>query len=270
WSGGWVSGDPASLIDNLDGTYTFVSDPLPTDFPEQLNSLGEAPEEQIFPYEEGWGQRYTAEGTPLDAGTYTVVMFGRRLTDPSGEREPAFNDTFDFLFGADDPIVPYAGTVDTASCNACHGNLAFHGNQREGIPACLACHTAGTQDGGTYESVDLRIMVHKLHNARNLTNLPYEMAGHSGISDFSHLLISSMPGEAAECQECHVNDDWRDPPVREHMRTWMVACTSCHDAAETRDHVDEYTVAGTFDELCAVCHGPDTLYAVDYVHLTPQ
>ncbi len=269
WSNGWVSGDPANLIDNGDGTYTFVSGPLPAEYPAQENSIGEPPADQIFPYEEGWGQMYTAEGTPLDSGTYTVVIFGRRLTDPSGERGPAAPGTFDFVFGADDPVVPYSGTVTTAACNACHGNLALHGNQREGVETCLACHTAGTQDGGTYESVDLRIMVHKLHDARNLTNQPYELSGHSGIADFSHLLISSMPGEAAECHECHANDNWKTPPVRANMRTWMVACTSCHDADETADHADLYTVAGTFTEQCTVCHGPGTLYAVEDMHASP-
>jgi OmcA/MtrC family decaheme c-type cytochrome len=269
WSSGWVSGDPANFIDNGDGTYRFISAPLPADFPAQLNTIGEPPADQIFPYEEGWGQMYTAAGTPLETGTYTVTMYGRRLTDPSGEREPAFSDTFDFPFGAAGPIVPYGGTVDTASCNACHGNLAFHGNQREGVESCLACHTAGTQDGGTYESVDLRIMVHKLHNARNLTNLPYELNGHYGVDDFSQLLISSMPGEAAECAECHVNDDWKTPPVRANMRTWMVACTSCHDSAETAAHVDAYTVPGTFTEQCEACHGVGTLYSVEGAHASP-
>ena len=116
-------------------------------------------------------------------------------------------------------------------------------------------------------------MTHKIHNARNLPSVlggtPYELNGHYGVDDFSLLLISSMPGEAAECAECHVNDDWKTPPVRENMRTWKVACTSCHDAAETAEHADLYTLPGTFTEQCAVCHGPGTLYAVESMHASP-
>jgi hypothetical protein len=276
WNGGSLAVDPANWIDNfaVDGTYTFIfEDPIPENYPAQANALGEPPEEQIFPYEGGWGQLYTADGTPLDAGTYTVFGWGRRITPIAGEREPLFSDAFDVPLGADDPIVPYAGTVETASCNACHGNLAFHGYQREGVAACLACHTAGSQDGGTYESVDLRIMVHKLHNARNLDVVQqggaYELNGHSGIQDFSHLLISSMPGEAAECHECHTTDAWKAPPVRANMRTWMVACTSCHDSADTRAHVDAFSDAATFEEYCDLCHAEGGLLPVDYAHASP-
>ncbi|UCG15345.1 MAG: SMP-30/gluconolactonase/LRE family protein [Phycisphaerales bacterium] len=272
WNNSALGVAPANWIDNfaVDGTYTFISeDPWPADYPAQLNTIGEPPAEQIFSYDGGWGQQYTAGGSPLDNGTYSVVVYGRRTTPTDGEREPYLTDVFDVAFGAGGAIVPYAGTVDTASCNACHGRLAFHGFQRYGVESCLACHTAGTQDGGTYESVDLRIMVHKLHNARNLTNLPYEMAGHGGLTDFSHLLISSMPGEAAECHECHVNDDWKTPPVRSNMRTWMVACTSCHDSAGTAAHVDATTLAGTFTETCVTCHGVGAAYSVEAVHATP-
>ena len=276
WSNGNLVAPVGNWVDNfaVDGTYTYtLTVSIPAVYPAQLNALGEPPADQVFPYGEGWGQQYTVGGTPLDTGTYTVFGYGRRLTPTDGEREPILSDQFDIAFGADEPMVPYAGTVETASCNACHGVLAFHGNQREGVNTCQACHTAGTQDGGTFESVDLRIMVHKLHNARNLDVVrqggAYEMAGHSGITDFSHLLISSMPGEAAECQECHTTEAWKNPPMRDNMRTWMVACTSCHDAPATADHVDIMTVPGTFDELCVNCHGEGRLFAVQDVHATP-
>ncbi|UCG33586.1 MAG: hypothetical protein JSU68_02925 [Phycisphaerales bacterium] len=276
WSGGSLAVDPNNWVDNfaVDGTYTFTfEDPFPEFYPPQANSVGEPPEEQIFSFEGGWGQQYSAAGTPLDDGTYTVIMYGRRLTPTAGEREPVATGTFDVPFGADDPVVPYSGTVTTEMCNACHGALAFHGNQREGVMSCLACHTAGSQDGGTYESVDLRIMVHKIHNARNLDVVAqggaYELHGHSGLADFSHMLISSMPGEAAECHECHVDDSWKSPPLRANMRTWMVACTSCHDSADTADHVDFMTLPGTFDELCTMCHGDGDLLSVESSHASP-
>ena len=272
WSSGHLAVDPSQWVDNfaVDGTYTFTfNDAFPAEFPAQPNALGEPPAELIFSYDEGWGQLYTVGGTPLHNGSYSIIGLGRRLTPTDGEREPLHADHFEVAFGADEPIVPYNGAVTTEKCNACHGVLAFHGNQREGVVTCMACHTAGSQDGGTYESVDLRIMVHKLHNARNLTNLPYELNGHGGIADFSDLLISSMPGEAAECHVCHATDSWKNPPVRAEMRTWMVACTSCHDATETRDHADLMTIPGTFEELCGLCHGEGMPFAVEAVHANP-
>jgi predicted CXXCH cytochrome family protein len=276
WSSGALNVDPLNWVDNfaVDGTYTFISvDPWPADYPAQLNSIGEPPADQIFSFEQGWGQQYTGGGTALDNGTYSVVVYGRRVTPVAGEREPFATDVFDAPFGAADPIVPYAGTVETASCNACHGRLAFHGNQRYGVESCTVCHTAGTQDGGTYETVGFRVMIHKLHNARNLDVVAqggaYELNGYSGVADFSHLLISSMPGEAAECAECHTTDAWKSPPLRDNMRTWKVACTSCHDAPEVATHVDAMTLPGTFTELCTFCHGVDRAYSVENVHASP-
>lgn len=264
--------DPAYWLDNfsVDGTYTYTFvQPFPVFYPPQLNTIGEPPADQLFPFAGGWGQMYTAAGTPLDAGTYTVLMYGHRVTPIDGEREPVKTGTFNFAYGLDVPIVPYAGTITTDKCNACHGALAVHGNQREGVESCLACHTAGTQDGGTSDSVDFRIMIHKLHNAKNLTNLPYELNGYGGIGDFSNLLISSMPGEAAECQVCHANDDWKTPPVRPNMRTWKSACTSCHDSATTATHADFMTTPGTFDEQCMFCHGDGAMFSVESVHASP-
>lgn len=276
WNNGNRGVPAANWIDNfaVDGTYTFISaTALPAVYPAQANSIGDPPADQIFAYAGGWGQQYSPGGTPLDAGTYSVFGYGRRITPVAGEREPIRSDRFDIPFGADEPIVPYNGTVTTASCNACHGVLAFHGNQREGVELCLACHTAGTQDGATSESVDLRIMVHKLHNARNLDVVAgggrYELNGNSGVADFSHLLISSMPGAAAECRECHSNDVWKTPPARTNMRSWMVACTSCHDGADTLAHVNMMTLPGTFNEQCVNCHGPGRLFAVETVHASP-
>jgi len=272
WSGGNLAVPAGNWIDNfaVDGTYTFISeDPIPADYPPQLNTIGEPPADQIFPFADGWGQQYTPGGTPLDNGTYTVFAWGRRVTPVAGEREPFQSDQFDIPFGSADPLVPYGDLSTTASCNACHGELAFHGFQREGLETCLSCHTAGTQDGGTFESVDFRVMPHKLHNARNLTNLPYELNGFFGIADFSALLISAMPGEAAECEACHTTDAWYNPPVRTNMRTWMTACTSCHDSVDTANHVDAQTVPGTFEELCALCHGQGALFAVQDVHASP-
>jgi OmcA/MtrC family decaheme c-type cytochrome len=268
WNNGALGVPTANWIDNfaVDGTYTYISTTaLPANYPKQTSSA--TPK---YTFEGGWGQLYTAAGTPLEAGTYTVFAYGRRLIPPAlTEREPALSDTFDFVVGAANPIVPYAATVETASCNACHGNLAFHGNAREGVVTCMGCHTAGNQIGTTaVESIDLRVMVHKIHNARNLDVVAQGGQYLLGTGDFSQMLISSMPGEAAECHVCHSTDAWKNPPVRDNMRTWMVACTSCHDAAETATHVGAATGDG-FKESCASCHGEGTPWSVERVHKTP-
>ena len=264
-NGGAVTAAPANWIDNLDGTYTYIMTAgFPADYPAQLNSIGQAPADQIYSYEGGWGQQYMAGGHALDAGTYTVMAWGRRVT-PSGDREPMITDFFDVPFGSNDPLVPWPATVNRDKCNACHGVMAFHGNQRENVQLCAGCHAAGAQNRGTGNSIELRQMIHKLHNARNLTNLPYML----GSDDLSHLLITAMPGEAAECAVCHATDDWKNPPVRDNMRTWMVACTSCHDSIETAAHVEAASAEGSFVESCASCHGAGASWSVEKMHKSP-
>lgn len=139
----------------------------------------------------------------------------------------------------------------------------------DGIARASGCHAAGAQNRDTGNGIELRRMIHKLHNARNMTNLPYELRGYSGILDSSHLLISAMPGEAAECEVCHVNDAWKTPPVRDNMRTFMTVCTSCHDSPEAADHVEAATLSGTFIESCQSCHGAGAAWSVEKVHGSP-
>ncbi|HRX85491.1 MAG TPA: cytochrome c3 family protein, partial [Phycisphaerae bacterium] len=118
WNNGNLGTAAANWVDHGDDTYTFILPPLPAEYPAQLNSLGEPPADQVFAFAGGWGQLYTPGGTPLDAGTYTVAVYGRRLTPTAGEREPVKTDTIDIAFGADDPIVPYAGTIGSSAPNA--------------------------------------------------------------------------------------------------------------------------------------------------------
>jgi len=68
---------------------------------------------------------------------------------------------------------------------------------------------------------------------------------------------------------CHTGDAWKNPLLRTDMRTWMVACTSCHDAPDTAAHVQAATLSGTFTESCFTCHGEGAPWSIERVHKTP-
>jgi hypothetical protein len=205
WNGGGINvDDPVSnWIDNFagDGTYSYILEAAgasskSTAWPAVYQAARNALPNQAFPFDEGWGQLYTAAGTPLDNGTYTVIAYARRRTVTANASEPAVVDTYDVLYGADDALVSYGGTVADNKCNACHQNLAFHGHARAGVRACLVCHTPGVQinEAGT-DNLDLRVMIHKIHNGANLS-VPYILTGDHGTEDFSHTLLPAMPDEA--------------------------------------------------------------------------
>ena len=178
----------------------------------------------------------------------------------SGEREPAVVDTYDVRYGSAGSLVAYGGTVTNEKCNDCHGNLSFHGGGRAGVRSCMSCHTAGMGE----QNLDLRVMIHKIHS-----NLEYQLPGHGGISDFTHMLLPSMPGGTKHCTACHANDDWKIVPERDNMATWKVACTSCHESDATAVHVQLNTLDDNRSEACDVCHGDGALFSVETSHAVP-
>lgn len=286
WKGGAAKGNPAALVNNGDGTFTYTfqaagdasgSTAWPTNYPAPRNSLSQAPAQE-FPFSGGWGQLYDTGATPLDAGTYTIGAYAFRKTTTNGLTESASISTWDVRFGSAGSLTPYAGTVTDDKCNSCHGQIAFHGNSRRGVRACLLCHAPGTQDiaalagdAPAADNLDLRVMIHKIHMGADLDVVKqggaYDLRGDGALPlDFSKVEFPAMPGRVKNCTACHATDAWKDPPTRTNMRTWMVACTACHDAAATSIHATLNTLTGTFSESCPTCHGPGKAFDVETVH----
>ena len=49
------------------------------------------------------------------------------------------------------------------------------------------------------------------------------------------------------------------------MRSWGIACGSCHDADSVQAHIDSQT-SPSGAEACGVCHASGDDLAVDVVH----
>ncbi len=122
--------------------------------------------------------------------------------------------------------------VQISSCNECHGKLALHGNGRFDTDYCVTCHNPGTTDPVTNNTVDFKVMIHKIHRSGNLPSVqqgvPYQIAGFGGnLIDFSDI---TYPQDIRYCAKCHDAadeatpdaDNWRAKPSLE-------ACGSCHD-----------------------------------------
>ena len=161
------------------------------------------------------------------------------------------------------------------SGHVCHQRLLFHGNSRSEIENCILCHNPWFSDREGVNTVDFKVLVHKIHRGEDLTK-PY--------SDLNDLVY---PGFLKDCSDCHVNDtqllplpsgvqatvvnvdrvpvdrpDAIRPPVTSN-------CTSCHDTDAAITHaalnsivVDPFT---TF-ESCDVCHKEGGLASVSEVH----
>jgi len=270
------------------GPFTYTSPTaLPTDYPAPFNDSA------AFDYAGGWGELASRADPSLDEGSYTVMIYATQTISFGGVnyRETSEPGAFAIRVGSAGVAEGYAGVVANDTCNTCHGDLRIHGNSRKGVELCVLCHTAGAEDrpnvvgGGTQapepDSIDFKIMIHKLHNARNLDVVQeggaYDLVGFAAgqpsdtgnVQDFSTALLPAMPQEAATCTACHANDAWREPAPRNGVAIWMVACLSCHDSAAAAIHAALNTAPDGLTEACAVCHGDGAAFSVEKSHAAP-
>jgi OmcA/MtrC family decaheme c-type cytochrome len=159
-------------------------------------------------------------------------------------------------------FIPVGGTVTqvrdvvrTASCNNCHDPLALHGGPRRSVEVCALCHTPQTVDPDTGNTVDLPVMIHKIHMGSSLPSVQaggkYVIIGNAqSVHDFSSVVI---PSDARNCSVCHqpgsgaAQADALYKPNR-------AACGACHDNvnfATGEGHVDLPQLS---DNQCSTCH----------------
>lgn len=181
--------------------------------------------------------------------------------------------------------VPATGATDnvftmdiaaTANCNRCHDPIGAHGGgfgPRREVGYCVTCHNPGTTDPDSTNTVDMKVMIHKIHMGANLPSVQaggeYMIYGFRGsVHDYSGLVY---PQDIRNCVNCHAGsatgenltfpegspysvtqtsqgDNWAEVPSR-------AACGSCHEAVVWEDHKG----GQTDDSQCAQCHNADSV-----------
>ena len=251
-----------------------------------------------------------AAGTSVLTNGLAVIKDGKTVhraalllcyVDPVTRATVKVNPYVDFTVGADGKAVAVtdsAGSlsdakkvVDRGSCNACHQNFAAHGGARVDPQVCVVCHNPGSQDfHNNGASVDFKLMVHKFHMGKSLTQdylVHNSVARKTDTSKTPNVVTGvTFPGQIKNCSKCHdggsgsalvktaQGDNWKTKPSKS-------ACFACHD---------DYKVAGSgwqvshigagvsltdpdsnADSLCVKCHAPLTS-AVNpaVVHAVPE
>jgi hypothetical protein len=221
---------------------------------------------------------FAVKGTTLvgynPALTYRVSLYIGGHAGPTGE--------------ADKDFVPDGVTalktrniVETATCKKCHGGeFAGHGGDRVTVGGCNACHSPDSKmvntaaDGGTTETIEMAVMIHKMHAGRELASAP----GPDGIffddpalpipnysKDNGKYTLGSItatwrsaafPAVLANCVACHTEatagtladlNNWKTVPSR-------AACGSCHDLINWTTGANHAGGLATNDGNCAICH----------------
>jgi OmcA/MtrC family decaheme c-type cytochrome len=205
--------------------------------------------------------------TALPAGfdktkTTTLGIYGTRSTSAIiGKNYFAKNVEYDFR--------PDGGTIAAASkwgefdptstsCNKCHDPIGAHGGSRMDVKLCVLCHSPQTTDPDTGNTVDMKVMIHKIHYGENLPSVkagtPYVIIGNAqSVNDFSTV---ALPQDIRNCQVCHApsanapdSAAWMTNPSR-------AACGSCHDDVNFATGTNHPAGAQPDDSACASCHKP--------------
>ncbi|MFT3694461.1 MAG: OmcA/MtrC family decaheme c-type cytochrome [Kofleriaceae bacterium] len=204
------------------------------------------------------------------ARTQTVAALAVRT--PSSGGEAIGNATFSIVPAGGVPAV--REEVQDGTCNNCHRGLEMHGNRWTSTAQCILCHQPQASDPVTGNTLDFKVMVHRIHQGNALPSViagtPYQIAGYMGVmSDFSTVgFPETAPVSTAgssgivasgtqRCTACHagaLGDRWKTEPARE-------ACTSCHDNISFSQPVPTGKVlhgGGTQPDNapCGVCHAP--------------
>ena len=175
------------------------------------------------------------------------------------ENIPATNAPYDF--------VPVGGAptfnrliVDNDTCNSCHDNLELHGEARFDVAYCVTCHNPHSIDGDTVNepwggSVDMVVMIHKIHYGENLVD-GYRVVGFGGNPhDYSDVVF---PQDIRNCQTCHEESDTNTPDASNWREVSnRAACGACHDDIDW-ENGGHNGISFFDDSQCLDCHGPNS------------
>jgi len=199
--------------------------------------------------------RYTF-GTQLPADfdmsrTHTIAVYARRNTEDIVGKYYYSNVLFDFRPDGGAVTEQWAA-IATSTCNECHDPLALHGSRRREVKMCVLCHNPQSADPDTGNTVDFKVMIHKIHRGANLPSVEAGGSYRIGSHDYSEV---EFPQDIRNCTKCHRPEApegyiWYTLPSR-------AVCGSCHDDIdwETGEGHDG-GIAQETDELCSVCHIP--------------
>jgi len=268
----------------------------------------------VGPSNDGVYEYTPAFAIPASAkGTWSVGAEARRPVQLATAREgvtrtvneTAVNPVVTFSTDGSTALVRRT-VVDDLKCAACHGefskDISVHGSLRNQTEYCVLCHNPTQTDvgrrrrdaaavaaGAATETIDMKVMIHKIHSGEELSQQPYLVYGFGPAPqnftayDFGHILY---PGDRRECVACHATGTYLLPPfpgaaiptrqasldpatgneIDGHpLGPITAACGSCHDNDAARAHAQTQT-ANDGSEACAVCHQEGREVAVSAAH----
>jgi len=198
--------------------------------------------------------------------TTTIGIYGSRDLTVFGLATNYASATFNFVpNGA--PVTVTRDVIRTESCNTCHYQLAFHGGSRIGMPICVLCHQPQNSDPNTGNTLDLKVMAHKIHMGSQLPSVlgytsgtttvppaPYQIIGYmNSVNDFSTVID---PADPRRCEVCHSQTTGAAQAKVFMTEPTRAACGACHDNLNFATGANHPGGFQLDDTQCATCHVP--------------
>ena len=198
--------------------------------------------------------------TALPAGydqtkTTTLAVYATR--NMSGIQDTNYYANVEYDFRPDGGAVTDTwDKIENTACNTCHNPLSAHGGSRRDVKLCVTCHQPQTADPDTGNTVDFKVLIHKIHRGSSLPSVvagtPYVIIGNSqSVNDFSTVVF---PQDIRNCTTCHA------PPATQ-APNWFTypsgaACGSCHDNINFVTGANHPGGPQADDSQCKNCHAP--------------
>ncbi|HTQ58323.1 MAG TPA: OmcA/MtrC family decaheme c-type cytochrome [Bryobacteraceae bacterium] len=189
--------------------------------------------------------------------TYTVAVVASRDLTQFNLGTNYAGTTFNFVpNGA--KVTVTRDVIRTQSCNRCHDQLAFHGGHAFGMEMCVMCHQPQNADPVTGNSLDLKVMAHKIHMGSQLPSViagtPYQITGYrNSVNDFSTVTDPATP---QRCEVCHDQTTGAAQAKVFMTEPTRAACGACHDDVNFATGANHAGGFQTDDNQCANCHIP--------------
>jgi OmcA/MtrC family decaheme c-type cytochrome len=194
--------------------------------------------------------------------TTTVAVDGNRNLTAFNLGTSYAGTTFNFVPNGS-PVTVTRDVIRTASCNTCHDELAFHGGYAHGMDMCVMCHQPQHADPVTGNTLDLKVMAHKIHMGSQLPSVvgtsttpgvPYEISGFGG--NFSNFSTVIDPADPRRCEVCHSQTTGAAQAKAFLTTPSRAACGACHDDVNFATGANHPGGFQQDDTQCSNCHVP--------------
>jgi OmcA/MtrC family decaheme c-type cytochrome len=238
-----------TLVDNGDGTYQYT-------FKIDITAVPAVPYDAALTHRVGFEIKGLAQG---NNGIYTF--------------QPSTGATTG-IFSRE--------IVTTATCNNCHTMLAEHGGSRVDTQYCVMCHNPGTVDPDSGNSLNMTVMIHKIHSGMTLPSIQtssgpnttptvgmgYWIVGrNASLYNFNTV---RFPQDTRNCLTCHVQGLPTLPDAANYnTKPTIEACGACHDNVNFATGANHAGGVAN-DSQCSTCHSPTGGLSAASKHVIPE